>query len=103
MSKQKYDTRTISTVTSYTISEICTLLKPQKLHEQTVRSWIKEGLPICYDGKPVLINGAALIVFLQNKKANLKQPRKLNIDEFIHRIYTILHFFFHNTLHFKVI
>lgn len=83
MSKQKYDTRPISPVTSYTIVEICTLLKPQKLHEQTVRSWIKEGLPICYYGKPILINGAALIVFLQNKKVNLKQPRKLKTNEFL--------------------
>lgn len=55
---------------SYTVEEIAELFS---VHKNTVRAWLKSGLPICDDRKPMLILGAELRVFLQVKKSKRKQ------------------------------
>lgn len=48
---------------AYDIDEICELFKKHGLHPQTVRQWIKNGLPTM-KGKPALIYGNDLMKFL---------------------------------------
>lgn len=55
---------------SYTVEEIAELFS---VHKNTVRAWLKSGLPMCDDRKPMLILGADLRAFLQGKKSKRKQ------------------------------
>ena len=43
-------------------------------HKNTVRAWIKEGLPVCDSKRPTLILGQALRDFLLTKKNKHKRP-----------------------------
>ncbi len=56
---------------SYTVEEIACLFS---IHKNTVREWIKKGLPVCDNQKPMLILGAELREFIQAK--NKKNKRK---------------------------
>ncbi len=47
---------------SYTVGETARMLG---VHENTVRIWIKGGLPVIDDGRPVMIHGLALQAFLK--------------------------------------
>jgi RNase P subunit RPR2 len=40
----------------------------------TVRKWIKEGLPVCDDRRPVIVLGSDLRAFLQAKRTRNKCP-----------------------------
>jgi hypothetical protein len=46
------------------------------VHKNTVRSWIKKGLPLCDSKRPVLIVGGELSTFLQKQKVSNKQTCK---------------------------
>jgi len=46
------------------------------VHKNTVREWIKRGLPIIDDRRPMLILGRDLFAFLQAKRVKNKQPCK---------------------------
>jgi Helix-turn-helix domain len=56
---------------NYTVEEVASLLG---IHRNTVREWIKRGLPISDDKRPTLILGRDLTVFLQAKRVKNKQP-----------------------------
>jgi len=43
-------------------------------HKNTVRAWIKAGLPICDARRPTLILGQELALFLQSRRAKNKRP-----------------------------
>ena len=55
---------------SYTIEEISCLYS---IHKNTVRSWVKAGLPVCDHQKPMLILGVELRGFIQDKNSKRKQ------------------------------
>ena len=61
---------------NYTVEEAATLLC---VHKNTVRTWIKEGLPVCDERRPTLILGSQLRLYLQSKRQSRK--RKCRIDE----------------------
>lgn len=56
---------------SYTVEEVARLYG---VHRNTVRAWIKHGLPIIDNKRPVLIQGAQLVAFLQARRAQNKRP-----------------------------
>ncbi|MGA2085481.1 MAG: helix-turn-helix domain-containing protein [Terracidiphilus sp.] len=58
---------------SYTVEEIACLFG---IHKNTVRAWVKGGLPTSDRRRPMLIMGVDLAAFLQARRAKHKQPCK---------------------------
>jgi hypothetical protein len=55
---------------SYLVEEIAALFG---LHKNTVRNWLKQGLPAVDSRRPTLILGRELSRFLQNRRQKAKQ------------------------------
>ncbi len=74
MSKRLYSHRYVKYWYAYDIDDICALFSKTGLHPQTVRSWIKRGLKVIGAGRPTLIYGNDLILYLkeQNAKGKIK-------------------------------
>ena len=71
MAKRIYPLNSIKYWYAYDIDEICAMFKRYNLHPQTVRKWIKGGLPTIDASKPSLIYGYELKKFLgKHNKAN---------------------------------
>ena len=65
------DRRRVKALRSYTIDELARTLK---VHRNTVRHWIKAGLPVIDDKKrPILILGADLAEFLLQRRDARRQ------------------------------
>lgn len=56
---------------SYTVEEVARRLN---VHKNTVRGWIRGGLPTIDARRPTLITGSELRRFLEAKKKKCKQP-----------------------------
>src|SRR5215469_12103492 len=56
---------------NYSVEEVARLYQ---IHKNTVRAWIRAGLPTCDQKRPILILGSQLAAFLQTRRAQLKQP-----------------------------
>ena len=56
---------------SYTVVEVARLYD---MHRNTVRDWLKTGLAAIDDRRPVMIQGHALRVFLQDRRERAKRP-----------------------------
>ena len=56
---------------NYSVGEAAALLG---VHKNTVRNWIKNGLPLCDDRRPALILGAELREFPAHEKAIPQVP-----------------------------
>lgn len=55
---------------SYSVEEIAMLYS---VHKNTVRQWIKSGLPVIDQNRPILISGADLRLYWQNKRVSRKR------------------------------
>jgi hypothetical protein len=56
---------------NYTVEEIAQLFC---VHKNTVRTWVKQGLHTIDDGRPILVLGTALSLFLQNRRQRARRP-----------------------------
>jgi transposase len=70
MAKRHPNHRQVKTHRNYTVEEIAGLFG---IHKNTVREWIKAGLPVLDDKRPMLILGPELAVFLQARRIKNKQ------------------------------
>ncbi len=59
---------------NYTVVEIAILFS---VHKNTVRAWIKKGLPVIDSQKPMLILGLELKTYLQASRQQMKRKCKL--------------------------
>src|SRR5271157_3895485 len=70
MKKRHPNHRRVKIHRSYTVEEIVRLFGN---HKNTVRGWLKAGLPANDDKRPTLILGRELIVFLKARRARNKR------------------------------
>ena len=70
MSKRHPNPRLAKIHRNYTVDEVATLYA---VHKNTVRAWVKSGLPTSDDRKPLLILGRDLTAYLQAKRVKNKQ------------------------------
>jgi hypothetical protein len=78
MSRRLYPHNRIRYWFAYEIDEICRLYADLKLHPQTVRKWIRNGLRTIDNGKPILIFGQHLIDYLRNHNETNKHKTELD-------------------------
>ena len=57
--------RLVKTHRNYTVEEVASLFR---VHRNTVREWVKRGLPTCDDRRPMLILGTDLAAFLRARR-----------------------------------
>jgi Helix-turn-helix domain len=65
------DRRRVKALRSYTIDEVARTLE---VHRNTVRNWIKAGLPVIDGKRPILILGVDLAEFLLQRRDARRQP-----------------------------
>lgn len=71
---RKYNYRLVKIHRNYTVKEAAELFG---VHKNTVRDWIRRGLPtIADDRRPALILGRSLVEFLKKQRAASKCPCK---------------------------
>lgn len=70
MSKRHPNPRLAKIHRNYAVEEIATLFG---VHRNTVRAWVKRGLPTSDDRRPMLILGRDLVAFLQAQRAKNKR------------------------------
>ena len=71
MRKRHPNHRRVKIHRSYTVEDIASLFGS---HKNTVRRWVKDGLPTCDAKRPILILGSDLTAFLRARRASKKQP-----------------------------
>jgi hypothetical protein len=77
MPNHRIDPRRIKIHFAYSIEEAATALGT---HRDTIRLWIKQGLQVADDRRPIVMSGFAIRAFLQARRTAKKQP--LNPGEF---------------------
>ncbi len=71
MAKSRANPRLAKIHRSYTVEEIAALYG---VHRNTVRQWIKAGLSVVDQRRPVLVLGSALAEYLRNRRTVNKRP-----------------------------
>lgn len=71
MRKRRPNHRLVKIHRSYTVEEVARLFGT---HKNTVRAWVKAGLPTCDSKRPTLILGRHLRAFLQDRRTKNKRP-----------------------------
>jgi len=69
MGKRTYNPRLAKIHRNYSVEEIAELYG---IHKNSVRMWIKQGLPTIDDKRPKLVHGQDLRAFLDNKRTKNK-------------------------------
>jgi hypothetical protein len=77
MANRRINSRRVKIHRNYTVDEAA---KTLGAHKNTVRLWIKQGLPVVDERRPILLQGKAIRAFLDNRKA--KQKHRLSTGEF---------------------
>jgi len=73
MGKRYPNPRKVKIHRNYTVEEAADLLG---VHKNTFRQWIKRGLPVINDQRPMLILGPDLAAFLKSQRTRRKKPCK---------------------------
>ena len=63
--RHRPNSRLVKIHLNYTVEEIASLLG---VHKNTVRQWIKHGLSVCDDRRPLLVVGRDLAAFLKTQR-----------------------------------
>ncbi|CAN5474829.1 hypothetical protein BH11PSE7_BH11PSE7_00110 [soil metagenome] len=71
MSKRHPNPRLVKIHRSYTVEETAAVCS---VHRNTVRQWIKTGLPTLDNRRPVLMQGGDLRAFLEGRRNQNKRP-----------------------------
>jgi hypothetical protein len=71
MRKRRPNHRLVKIHRNYTVEEVARLLGT---HKNTVRAWVKAGLPTCDGKRPTLILGRDLVAYLQARRTKNKRP-----------------------------
>jgi hypothetical protein len=71
MPARRINPRLIKIHRAYSVEEAARTLGA---HKNSVRGWIKRGLPVVDDSRPALILGKDLRVFLESKRKAMKRP-----------------------------
>jgi hypothetical protein len=74
MRKRRPNYRLVKIHRCYTVEEAARLLGT---HKNTVRAWVRAGLPICDSKRPTLILGRDLAAYLQARRTKNKRPCQL--------------------------
>jgi Zn-finger protein len=73
MRKCRSNYRLVKIHRNYTVEEVACLFGT---HKNTVRAWVKAGLPTCDSKRPTLILGRDLAAYLQARRTKNKRPCK---------------------------
>ena len=73
MRKRRPNYRLVKIHRNYTVEEVARLFGT---HKNTVRAWVKAGLPTCDSKRPMLILGRDLPAYLQARRTRNKRPCK---------------------------
>ena len=71
MKKRHPNYRLVKIHRNYSVEEVAALFD---IHKNTVRAWIKEGLPVTDDKRPMLILGHDLAAFIKARRSKNKHP-----------------------------
>lgn len=71
MARRRPNHRLVKIHRSYSIEEVARLLL---VHKNSVRAWLKQGLPATDARRPTLIHGRDLVDFLVRRRAAAKRP-----------------------------
>src|SRR5260370_15728595 len=71
MANSRVDPRRIKIHFAYSIEEAASALGT---HKNTIRAWIKQGLPVADDRRPIVMSGAEIRAFLDARRSAGKRP-----------------------------
>lgn len=71
MSKRHPNPRLAKIHRNYTVEEVAGVFG---MHRNTVRTWVRQGLPTIDNERPMLIHGSDLVAFLRARRLTSKTP-----------------------------
>jgi excisionase family DNA binding protein len=71
MGNRRVDPRRIKIHFAYSVEEAAAALGT---HKNTIRAWIKQGLPVTDDRRPILISGTEIRTFIYARRTAAKRP-----------------------------
>ena len=72
--RRRYPANRVKTGCSYEVAEVAKLFS---VHRNTIRRWLKEGLPTIDQRRPLLIHGTALKAFLVERQGSRRRKCQL--------------------------